>query len=178
MAVKCVALIRGINVGRAKRVAMADLRTLVRSLGYSDVRTLLNSGNIVFDAPGADTYDCAAAIEEGLASTLGVTARVAVLTAADLDAIMAGNPLLELADDPSRMFASVLLNAADRDRLELLLDQDWRPEGLGLGDRVAYIWCPRGMQGSRAPAAVERALGGAVTTRNWATMTKLQALAS
>ncbi|HZW81825.1 MAG TPA: DUF1697 domain-containing protein, partial [Candidatus Deferrimicrobium sp.] len=78
---KQVALIRGINVGRAKRVAMAELRALVEDLGYSDVRTLLNSGNIVFAAPGTDKLDSAARIEETLSSRLGVSARVIVLTA-------------------------------------------------------------------------------------------------
>jgi uncharacterized protein (DUF1697 family) len=73
MACRRVALIRGINVGRAKRVAMADLIALVESLGYQDVRTLLNGGNIVFTAPGAITR-AAVRIENELASRLGVSA--------------------------------------------------------------------------------------------------------
>jgi uncharacterized protein (DUF1697 family) len=52
-----VALLRGINVGKAKRVAMADLRALLEELGYADVRTLLNSGNVVFTAPRAAKGD-------------------------------------------------------------------------------------------------------------------------
>ena len=73
---RMVGLIRGINVGRAKRVAMADLRALVEGLGYGDVRTLLNSGNVVFTAPRTTTARAAARIEEGLATQLGVPARV------------------------------------------------------------------------------------------------------
>lgn len=61
-----VALIRGINVGRAKRVAMADLRALVEDLGYGDVRTLLNSGNVVFTSARRPPAKAAARIEEGL----------------------------------------------------------------------------------------------------------------
>jgi uncharacterized protein (DUF1697 family) len=63
-----VALLRGINVGRAKRVAMADLRALVESLGYGDARTLLNSGNVVFAVPAAAKGDAASRIEKSLAT--------------------------------------------------------------------------------------------------------------
>ena len=79
-----VALIRGINVGRAKRVAMADLRALMESLGYGDARTLLNSGNIVFTAGREGPDRIRARIERAMAARLGVSARVTVLTAAEL----------------------------------------------------------------------------------------------
>jgi uncharacterized protein (DUF1697 family) len=99
MASKQVALLRGINVGRAKRVSMADLRALVENLGYGDVRTLLNSGNIVFTSPRAAPGDAAARIERALAAELGVAARVTVVTAAELAAAVSANPLLAVADD-------------------------------------------------------------------------------
>jgi uncharacterized protein (DUF1697 family) len=171
-----VALLRGINVGRAKRVEMADLRALVESLGYTDVRTLLNSGNVVFTAPRAAPGKAAARIEEALAGQLGISARVTVFTAAELAAAVRDNPLLEVAGDPSRHFVAFLADPADR-RLEPLAGQEWAPEVLALGPRVAYIWCPEGLLASRLSEAVGRALGDAVTTRNWATVTKLHTLA-
>jgi uncharacterized protein (DUF1697 family) len=171
-----VALIRGINVGRAKRVAMADLRALLEDLGYRDVRTLLNSGNIVFTCARAAPRAVASRIENALASGLGVHARVTVLTAAELAAAVADNPLLELADEPSRLLVAVLTNAADRPKLAPLLKQDWAREALAIGTRVAYLWCADGILASRLAEAVSRALGDAVTTRNWATMKKLHAL--
>jgi uncharacterized protein (DUF1697 family) len=170
-----VALLRGINVGRAKRVSMADLRALFADLGYGDVRTLLNSGNVVFSGPGA-APGAAARIEAALAQRLGVSARVTVLTAAELATIVAGNALLEIAGDHSRLLVAVLADPADRARLEPLTEQDWAPEALALGVRVAYMWCPDGVLASRLSAAVGRLLGDAVTARNWATVTKLHAL--
>ncbi len=172
-----VALIRGINVGRAKRVAMADLRELVEGLGYSDVRTLLNSGNVVFTSARAGAGDAAARIENGLFATLGVPARVTVLGAADLAAAVRENPLIEVADNPSRLLVAVLSDSADRAKLKALIKQDWAPEVLALGAQVAYLWCPEGILASRVAEAVGRALGDAVTTRNWATILKLHALA-
>jgi uncharacterized protein (DUF1697 family) len=173
--IRQVALLRGINVGRAKRVAMADLRALVEKLGYRDVRTLLNSGNVVFTDPRGDTARAAARIEKGIASELGVASRVVVLTAAEVAAALAANPLAAVATNPSRFFVAVLADPADR-RLKPLLAQDWTPERLAPGPRVAYIWCPDGMIDSPLSAAVAKALGDGVTTRNWATMLKLQAL--
>src|SRR2546430_842476 len=93
-----VALIRGINVGRAKRVAMADLRALVEDLGYADVRTLLNSGNVVFTTRRAAPSNAAARMEKALAARLAVSARVTVITAGELAAAVAENPLLDVAD--------------------------------------------------------------------------------
>jgi uncharacterized protein (DUF1697 family) len=176
MASRQVALIRGINVGRAKRVAMADLRELVEGLGYGEVRTLLNSGNVVFSAPRAAPGHAAARIEKALATQLGVAARVMVLTAKELGGAVAENPLLEVADDWSRLLVAVFSNPADRTNLELLLEQDWATEVLALGTRVAYLWCPEGILASRLAESVSRALGDAVTTRNWATVLKLHAL--
>jgi uncharacterized protein (DUF1697 family) len=171
-----VALFRGINVGRAKRVAMADLRTLIEGLGYGDVRTLLNSGNVVFTTPRATAADAAARIEKALAKSVGVSARVTVLNAAELAAAVTDNPLLEVATDPSRLMVAVLNNPGDRPKLVPLLKEEWAPEVLALGVRVAYLWCANGILESRLAPAVSRALGDAVTTRNSATMTKLHAL--
>jgi uncharacterized protein (DUF1697 family) len=177
MAHTYIALLRGINVGRAKRVAMADLRALVEDLGFNEVRTLLNSGNIVFNAAEAARGDAAARIETALTARLGVSARVTLLTAAELAAAVQANPLLHVAGDSSRLLVAFLTDSADRPRLEPLVDQHWDPEALALGARVAYLWCPAGVLASRLPEAVGRALGDAMTIRNWATVTKLHALA-
>jgi uncharacterized protein (DUF1697 family) len=171
-----VALLRGINVGRAKRLAMADLRTLVENLGYGDVRTLQNSGNIIFTVPGTKRGDPAARIEKAIASRLGVSARVTVLTAAEVVAAVRDNPLSEVADNPSRLLVMVLAGPAARMQLEPLLKQSWNPEAIALGKRVAYLWCPRGIIDSQLVVAVSRLLGDAGTARNMATMMKLQAL--
>ena len=177
MSVRQVALLRGINVGRAKRVAMADLREMVEGLGYTDVRTLLNSGNVVFTAPGAARGDAAARIEKAMTAKLRVPSRVTVLTEAELAAVVKGNPLARIAINPSRLLVGFLSRASDRALLKPLEKQSWNPEALGVGSRAAYIWCPDGMIESPLSKALARALGDAVTTRNWATVTKLHALA-
>jgi uncharacterized protein (DUF1697 family) len=172
-----IALLRGVNVGRAKRIAMADLRKVLGDLGFGGVRTLLNSGNAVFDCAAHDAAQSAERIEEALVLKLGVPARVTVLDAQQLDDVIAANPLLDVATDPSRMMVAVLGNPADRVKLEALVHQHWEPEAFALGQWAAYLWCVDGVLASRAAAALGNLLGDAVTTRNWSTMTKLHALA-
>lgn len=171
-----VALIRGINVGKAKRVAMSDLRALVGDLGYRDVRTLLNSGNVLFTVPASDRKGPASRIEKAITARLGISARVTVLTAAELAGVVAVNPFGKIADDPSRLLVTILINPEDRKLLLPLARQDWAPDILSVGARAAYLWCPRTMLGSRLVVAVNRLLGDGATTRNWATMMKIHAL--
>lgn len=172
-----IALLRGINVGTAKRIAMADLRALVEGLGYGDVRTLLNSGNVVFTVPAKSKGQPAARIEQGIAKELGVSARVTVLSGEELRTIVRDNPLLAIADDASRLLVTVLGDAAARARIEPLTREDWTPDALALGERAAYLWCASGVLDSKVSKAAARALGDAATSRNWSTMLKLDALA-
>lgn len=172
-----VALLRGVNVGRARRVAMADLRVLMTTLGYSDVVTLLNSGNVVFTAPASAGKDAAARIEQALKKTLGVETRVVVLAGGDLEHALASNPFLTVATDPARHLIAAIHPAADRARLEQLAAKSWAPEVVAVGRHVVYLWCPEGILESRLLAAVNRDLGEHVTSRNWTTMTKLGELA-
>lgn len=178
MSARRIALLRGINVGRAKRVKMAELRELFEALGCREVRTLLNSGNVVFTPPARGKGIAAAKVEAALEARCGFSARVVLLGADELAEILEGNPLTRAAaTEPTRLMAGVLVAPSDRAAVEPLLERDWRPEAIGLGRRVAYYWCPEGVLKSPLAEAVARALGDRVTARNWATMTKLGVLA-
>lgn len=172
-----VALLRGINVGRAKRVAMADLRAAVEGLGYRDVRTLLNSGNVVFTAPAGSRGDPAARITAAVLERSGVSARATVLSAAELAEVLAAHPLRDVARDPSRLLIAVLADPADRRHVLAVARDVAPPEALAAGKRVAYVWCPDGVLESKALVALSAALGDRFTARNWATMQKLLAAA-
>jgi uncharacterized protein (DUF1697 family) len=174
-----IALLRGINVGRAKRIAMADLRTLFEELGFTGVRTVLNSGNVVFGSPARTPAAAAQAIEDALVERIGVVSRVTVLSAQELAVVVAGNPLVELSTDHARLVAFIVSGEAPREllaRLAPLATQDWAPGALAIGERAAYVWCPTGVLDSAAAAAVSTLLGDATTSRNWNTLCKLHAL--
>ncbi len=171
------ALLRGVNVGTAKRVPMAGLRALVEGLGGTDVRTLLNSGNVVFTLARTSPRALAARIKEALATDLRVDAPVIVLDAVELNAIVAENPLAGPSSDPSRLLTAIPARSEHLALLAPLVRDSWGREKLAVGPRAAYLWCPDGVAASRLWKSVNKALGGDVTSRNWDTMLKLQALA-
>lgn len=155
---------------------MADLRKVVEALGYRDVRTLLNSGNVVFTARPGTSVDAAARIEEAIEARLGVATRVTVLTGREVAEAVRDNPLASVADNPSRLLVMASPEPKALRQLKPLLAEPWAPEALALGPRVAYLWCPAGVAQSRLWATVQRTLGEACTARNLATMAKIHQL--
>ncbi len=174
-ATRYVALLRGINVGRAKRVAMQDLRALLERLGYGDVRTLLNSGNAVFTGSGTARQH-EQRIQEALATELGVPARVIVLSGRDVATVINENPFDGSDINPSWLLVAVLAAPADRERLLPLTLEDWGADSVAVGSRAAYLWCAGGILESRLPEAMDRLVKDRVTTRNLATIGKIAAL--
>lgn len=172
-----VALLRGINVGRAKRVAMADLRGVFEDLGYTDVRTLLNSGNVVFESKGRLTSKDADRAQERLLGETGVSSKITLLSEAEMRTVLDDCPLLKMAKDYKRLLVAVPTSRAQMKRFQELSKKDWKPETLALGSRAAYIWSPEGIIESKLFKVVGSTLGDDVTTRNWATLTKIAAAA-
>jgi uncharacterized protein (DUF1697 family) len=169
----CIALLRGVNVGRSRRIAMSELRKVFESLGHAKVRTLLAAGNVVFDAKDRDTDRLRCALEKAIEAQFGFKAPVMVLTAVELATIVESNPLPRAAKDPARYLVAVAPNAATLAKAKDLLAQRWAPEAIAFGQRAAYLWCADGLIESRIWKAFERATENAATARNWATILKL-----
>jgi uncharacterized protein (DUF1697 family) len=177
MARTWVALLRGINVGGNKRVAMADLRALLESLGYGDVRTLLQSGNAVFTAGTGTASTIERKIESQIASDLGLDVKVLVRTAAELAAVVKANPLLGPKVDVKELHVAFLSSAPPDKKLAAIDRESVSPDRFEVGKGVLYLRLPNGTMGSKLPKW-EKALGVTVTQRNWNTVTKLHTLAS
>ncbi len=169
-----VALLRGINVGRAKRIAMADLRALMTGLGYHDVRTLLNSGNILFSSTEVGAGQLERKIGDAIQADLAVSTQVIVVSAAVLATIIDESPLNSVAVDSSRYLVAFTSHPANLNTAKPLLGQDWEAERLAIGKAAAYLWCPGGVHDSKLVKAFSRAMQDIVTTRNWSTVLKLQ----
>jgi uncharacterized protein (DUF1697 family) len=172
---ECVALIRGINVGRGKRVAMADLRDMMVGLGHTNVRTLLNSGNVLFQSKRPNVAKIAASIEAAIGETCGFSAAVTVITAQELDRIVDENPLLHIVGDHARHLVAFVTHPKHIETLRPMLEEVWTPNALGITERAAYLWCATGLLDSKFLQAFSRRAAATVTTRNWATVLKLQA---
>ncbi|MGC0154078.1 DUF1697 domain-containing protein [Chromobacterium vaccinii] len=168
----CVALIRGINVGKAKRVAMAELRQMAAGLGAEAVATLLNSGNLVCRHRSAPLL--AEGLETAIARDCGFSARVLALAGAALDDIVAANPYAGLADDPARLLVAFPLETAALAGCAAVEYDRAGPERLHIGAGAAYLWCAAGLMDSPLATDFTRRQGERFTVRNWATVLKLQ----
>lgn len=174
---KFVALLRGINVGANKRMAMADLRELLTGLGFSDVRTLLQSGNAVFTTRNTSPETVARRIAGAIDGQLGLAVGCLVRTSAELQAVIDHNPLGDVATNGSKLMALFLSEQPDPKLLKAHDPRSLAPDEIRLGDRVIYQWCPNGVLAAPAAGAfAEKHLGVTVTGRNWNTVTKLAAL--
>ena len=172
-----MALLRGINVGRNKRVAMADLRALLEGLGYTEVRTLLQSGNAVFASTARKPEKVAADIEAAIVAQLGLTVSVIVRTGKELHQVVDGHPFADLADNGSRMMVHFLSAAPDPELLRAHDPTVVDPDHARLGPKVVYQWCPDGiLEAPDVICPIMTLLGLTVTTRNWNTVEKLAAM--
>ena len=174
-----VALLRGINVGKNNRVPMAALRDLLTGLGYTDVRTHLNSGNAVFSVPGrAKPESVGKRIEKSLQDEVGLSLRVVVRSRDDLAAVVAANPFRTVATNPSRLLVSFLSGPVPPGRLRDVDPDAFAPERFEVAAREIYLWLPDGIQNSElVKALTDQRLGVAATARTWNTVTRLLELA-
>jgi uncharacterized protein (DUF1697 family) len=168
-----IALLRGINLGGKRRVAMADLRAWLGELGYADVRTLLQSGNAVFRS-GKRAATVQRELEGKLAERAGFTVDCVVLTADELRAVVEADPLGSVADNGSRYHVSFLRAAPPATDFA---PDEFAPELFHVGKREIYFWTPAGSINSKVLAAFPVKKGEVATMRNWNTVTKLLAMA-
>jgi uncharacterized protein (DUF1697 family) len=173
-----IVLLRGINVGGHRRIAMADLRTVLETLGYGSVRTHLQSGNVVLES-GATAARLKREIEDGIAADLGVEVEVFVRSQKEIAAVIAHDPLGAVADNPSRYLVSFLSGKPSAAGVKEAKAIDVDPEQFVVHGREIYAWHPDGVHNSRlAKVLSEKRLGVTATARNWNTVTKLLELAN
>src|SRR5512144_1900543 len=138
-----IALLRGINLGPHRRVAMGDLRSLLAAAGYADVRTHLQSGNVVLTSDAAPD-DLARDLERRIAAGLGVDAGVVVRTRDELADVVARDPLRSVVDDPRRYQVTFLSGEPEPDAVRELERVAVAPERIVVSGREIYAWHPNG----------------------------------
>ncbi len=181
-----IALLRGINVGGNKRVAMADLRDVATSLGHTDVATYIQSGNVLFSSDQADPAALAAGLERAIAETLGVQAGVVVLTRDELAQMARDNPY---TSEPNPKFVHVIFLSAQPEpgiaaglaEAQEQAARNGSRDTVELVGRAVFLHTPDGFGTSELAKLLGRAgrpmsARGAGTARNWSTVTKLLAL--
>ena len=176
MSANRIALLRGINVGPRQRVKMPELRELIEGLGYTDVRTLVQSGNVVFTAR-AKPATLEQKLEQEIEKQLGVDPKVVVRTRDELAAAIEANPF-DVPDDPRNLHVTFLSGEPDAAAVKKLEDADLGDDELAFLGREIYVLYANGMGRSELAKQLGRTkLGVAATDRNWNTVTKLLEMA-
>ena len=171
---RTIALLRGINVGGNKLVPMARLRELLEKLGFTDVATLLQSGNAVFTGKKAS----AKALESALEKEFGFEVAVVLRTRDELARVIDANPFAGPIDNPSKFVVTFLSGAPDQKAFAAIDQSRFAPDDLRLVGQEIYGRFPDGMGNSKLAAALAGLrLGVTQTARNWNTVTKLLELA-
>ena len=172
-----VAFLRGINLGGSRRVPMKELRAALEEAGYGEVRTLLQSGNVVLTSeaePAALEHDLSTLLRE----TFGFDIAVVVRTRDELADVIARDPFGDEANDPARYQVSFLSAEPEAAEAQELEAADVAPERVAVLGREVFAWHPDGIGRSElAKLITDRRLGVEVTARNWRTVTKLLEIA-
>ncbi len=175
-----LALLRGVNVGGHRKVAMSDLREMMCALGIPGAQTLLQSGNLVFRAARRGCDSVEAWLEAETVARLALQTRFFVRTAREWHQIVSGNPFTDQARrDPAHLVVFLLKRAPLAADVAALQRAIVGPETAKVSGTCAYAVYPEDIGHSKLTASVvERTLGTPVTARNWNTVRKLEALAA
>ena len=175
-----VALLRGINVGGTKKIAMGDLRDFMAALGFDDVRSLLQTGNLVFRSEARTNADTEHILETEARKRLDLDTDFFVRDKNEWDAIIAQNPFPDEAEsDPSHLIVMALNDAPDATAVSALRAAIEGPETVRSDGRQLYVVYPAGIARSRLTLKlIEERLDTRGTGRNWNTVLKIAALAA
>lgn len=166
-------LLRGVNVGTKNSLPMAELRSMLTKLGCTDVQTYVQSGNAVF-ATRLSEAALTKGIEQALEGFMGRPIATTLRTREQLEALVDGHPFTQQAINPSHLCVTFLSHAPTEAELAPLRAQDWTPDAFEVAGREIYTRYPNGQGKSALAAALNKLrVRGALTTRNWNTVTKL-----
>jgi uncharacterized protein (DUF1697 family) len=170
-----IALLRGINVGGKNTVRMAGLTALLQSLHFTNVRSYLQSGNIVLDHDRAGPHAVSRAIEQAINRKFHLDVTVIVRTAEELRSLVAGNPLLDTPKiDKEKLHVTFLKDAPQKPDLSYFEAVKDAQEQLRIKGKEVFLYCPNGYGRSKlSNQAFEKKLGVTATTRNWKTVNAL-----
>jgi uncharacterized protein (DUF1697 family) len=168
-----IALFRGINVGGRNSLPMKALSTLLESLGCSDVKTYIQSGNVVFRHASADDEKLSRDISAAIDNEFGFLPKVFLLTAAELQHAVDDNPFADATAEPKTLHLCFFAGQAKNIDVASIESLKSESESFVLADRVFYLHAPDGIGRSKLAAGVEKLLGVATTGRNWRTVSKI-----
>jgi uncharacterized protein (DUF1697 family) len=174
-----IAMLRGINVGPGKVVKMERLRTSFATLGFGEVRTYVQSGNVVFELERKSPAELTRTIEAKIQRDFGFTVPVLIKTSKELAQIVRDNPLLRVKEiDVSKLHVTFLSDTPPKTAAEVLQDLATTRERFRILNREVYLYCPDGYGSSKLTNnTIEKKFSLVATTRNWRTVNALLEMA-
>lgn len=168
-----VALFSGINVGGNRIVKMAELKGFFEQLGFTDVATYIQSGNVVFNAANSDSTQLTAQLEAAFEQRWGFRSRIMVRDRAWFERLVADNPYPEVANDHTKLHAYVLERAPNADEIAPLSARCTGPERFEVRGDALYLHAPDGLGKAKFAEVLPRVLKVPGTARNWRTVLSL-----
>ncbi len=169
-----IALLRGINVGGKNKVPMKELVEVFIDAGCSDVRTYIQSGNVVFSVDSALLESISARLTKAVAERFGYETPVLLRTAEQLRAVISGNPFLEAGIPEDELHVLFLSGLPDPTRVDVLDPDRSRPDAFAVRGQEVYLWLPNGVARTRLTNDYfDSKLATISTGRNWRTVAKL-----
>jgi uncharacterized protein (DUF1697 family) len=172
-----IVLLRGINLGAKRRVAMSPLRDLLTDAGFEDVRTYVQSGNVVLASHNSPER-VGRQSERLISEAFGFDVSVVVRSRDELAEVVARNPLGDVVTEPKRYQVSFLSSELDGERVDVIAALASESERFVASGRELYVWHPEGVARSKLwNKLAGPGLGVVATARNWTTVTTLLAMA-
>lgn len=173
-----IALLRGINVSGQKKVPMAELKACLEELSYRNVRTYIQSGNVVFQKADASRTQLEKQIEDQLLARFGFQVPTLVKEPPELEYVLNHNPFLREGKDPDRLYLTFLADTPAAERVALLDEVDYSPEAFVLDGKNIFFFSPSGYGRAKMNNNFfEQKLKVDATTRNWRTVNRLWEMA-
>ena len=175
-----ISLLRGINVSGQKKIKMANLKSLYESLDLVNVRTYIQSGNVIFESAAQDATKLAGLIEAQIERVFGYAVSVFIRDSQDFQRIVHSNPFLSDRDEgPAKLYVTFLYSPPDESKLSNLAVPDNESGKFIVGDREIFLFFPDGYGRTKlSNNFFERKLGVPATTRNWKTVNTLHKMTS
>jgi uncharacterized protein (DUF1697 family) len=168
-----IALFRGINVGGNNILPMLELVEVLEDIGLSNIKTYIQSGNVVFQSKEINSVELSQKICAAIEKRRGFVVQVIILDINDLNNAIASNPFAGIEVEPNTLHCFFLSSLPENPNLKTLESIKKDSEQFRLIDKVFYLYAPEGIGRSKLATKVEKTFGVAVTARNWRTVSKI-----
>jgi len=175
---KFIALLRGINVSGQKKIKMSDLKLLIEDIGFHDVETYIQSGNVIFTSKERWNEKLKSKISSGIKRKFGFDVQIIILTPKEIESTIKNNPFIKKKKEIEKLYVTFLSDTPTKENVQKLNSTDYSPEEYLIDGNLIYLFLPNGAGKAKLSNNLfEHKLKVTGTTRNWKTITALSELA-